>query len=86
MKQLAFKTPGGKRKGAGRPNRSGTVNHMKRPTVNFKKPLHLTMKFNKSVGTLRTVSRLKAFQNNLRRAKKFELHVLHYTLQYDHIH
>jgi REP element-mobilizing transposase RayT len=86
MKQLKFKTHGGKRKGAGRPNRSGTPSHKKRPTVNFKKPLHITMKFNKNVGTLRTVSRLKAFQNTLRRAKKFELHVLHYTLQYDHIH
>jgi REP element-mobilizing transposase RayT len=86
MKQLEFKRVGGKRKDAGRPNRSGTVNHMKRPRVNFKKPLHLTLKLKKSVGTLRTRPRLKAFQNNLRRVKKFELRVLHYTLQFDHIH
>jgi putative transposase len=86
MKQLEFKRRGGKRKRAGRPNVSGTVNHMKRPSVNFKKPLHLTLKLDKRVGTLRTKARLKAFQNNLRRAKKFELHVLHYTVQFDHIH
>lgn len=86
-KQLEFKKVkgwGGKRKNAGRKNRSGQKAHVKRETINFKKPLGITLKFNRV--SLRNFDTLKAFRHAVQQAKKFSLHVLHYSIQNDHIH
>jgi putative transposase len=89
MKQLGFKGTngwGGKRKKAGRPNRSGTVNHMARPEVDFRKPLQITHKLQPGLATLRRKHILKAFQRCAARAKHFEMHVIHFSLISNHIH
>ena len=57
---------GGKRKGAGRPNKSGLQAHISREKVNYKKPLHITLKMRKGVVQLRTPKFLKEFQQAIR--------------------
>jgi REP element-mobilizing transposase RayT len=88
-KQLEFekvKGWGGKRRGAGRKNRSGLVNHAKRERVDFKKPLHITLRLRKGVASLRTQKSLKNFRNAVGESKKFGLHVIHFSLLSNHIH
>jgi putative transposase len=77
---------GGKRRGAGRPNRSGTVSHMKRDKVDFKKPLSLTMKVKRGVPSLRQRMFLKGFKQSIQGARDYGLHVVHYSLLHNHIH
>lgn len=57
-------------RGAGRPNRTGTEGHTRREPVNFKKPLHLTLKLRKLKLKLNLRSReiLKVVQTAARSA------------------
>lgn len=87
--QLAFPKVngwGGKRRGAGRPSRSGRVNHMKRAKVNFQKPLHITMKLASKNWSLRCGDMYGVFKRNSERAKRFGLNIVHYSLLKDHLH
>ncbi|MBX3022746.1 MAG: hypothetical protein KF799_13820, partial [Bdellovibrionales bacterium] len=61
---------GGKRSGAGRPNRTGTVSHGRRETVNFKLPLNLTLRLRKGIPTIRRRGVLKLFQCCCGRTKR----------------
>jgi REP element-mobilizing transposase RayT len=86
-KQLEFKKVkgwGGKRTNAGRKNRTGKVSHGKRKAIDLKKPMHITMKFDRVY--LRNRATLKAFKNAVKEAKGFCLYVVHYSIQNDHIH
>jgi REP element-mobilizing transposase RayT len=86
-KQLEFekvKGWGGKRRGAGRRNRTGEKGHLKREVINFKLPMHITLKFKRVY--LKNKATLKAFKNAVKEAKRFALHVVHYSIQNDHIH
>jgi REP element-mobilizing transposase RayT len=88
-KQLEFKKVngwGGKRKGAGRKNRSTTVNHMAREKVDFKKPLLITLKLKKGLKSFRTRKMKAKFEECGRESKKFGLHILQFSLLRDHIH
>jgi REP element-mobilizing transposase RayT len=88
-KQLEFKKVngwGGKRRGAGRPNVSGLVSHGKREGVNFKKPLHITMRLAKGVANLRTRKSMWDFRRSIEAAKRFGFHVIHYSILNNHIH
>jgi REP element-mobilizing transposase RayT len=89
MKQISFvKTSGwgGKRSGSGRPNLSDTVNHLPRPHVSIKLPLHLTLKLKHGLPSLRKRGLLKEFKKSARSAKHFGLYVLHFSIQQNHIH
>jgi putative transposase len=89
MKQQSFKKTkgwGGRRKGAGRPNKSGNSGHTQRPLVDARKPLHLTLKLKKGAASLRHKWFLKAFQQALKSAQKFGLRVNHFSILNDHIH
>jgi REP element-mobilizing transposase RayT len=88
-KQLEFKKVGGwggMRRGAGRKNCTQTVNHMARERVDFKKPLMITMKLKKGLNGFRNRRMLEKFKECGRESKTFGLHVLHFSLQRDHIH
>lgn len=88
-KQLEFSGVsgwGGKRPRAGRVNRSGTVHHMRRETVDFRKPLHVTLSVTEGHESLRSRALLQAFQKSCKRAKDFGLHVIHYALVSNHLH
>ena len=91
MKQLGFKfrTWGGKRKGAGRPpkgKRAG-VSHDKRPRLNRRLPLHVTVRVKRGVWSLRTrrcfVALSRAFWGG---ANRFGFRLVHYSVQGNHIH
>jgi hypothetical protein len=88
-KQLEFEKVGGwggKRRGAGRPNASGLVSHGKRERVNFKKPLHITMRLENGVANLRTRKSMWDFRRAIEAAKRFGFHVIHYSILNNHIH
>jgi putative transposase len=89
MKQLEFKKVkgwGGKRKSAGRKNRTSTVNHMKREKVEAKFPIHITIKLKKGVVSLRGPKMVAAFKASLQKAKKRGLKVIHFALETNHAH
>lgn len=88
QKQLAFKikTWGGRRKGAGRPNLSKAVSHMKRETVTSKTPVMITLKLKPELKSLRCGSMHKQLKKSLAGAKKVGLGVSHYTLENNHLH
>ena len=89
MKQLEFEKVsghGGKRRGAGRKNRSGLMSHGKRPPVDFKKPLHITLKLKRKMPNLRTREFHKQFRHAAKQAKRLGFNLTHYSLQTDHVH
>lgn len=77
---------GGKRRGAGRKNRSGEVSHGRRDKVDFRKPLHLTLKLRDKRWNLRCGEISSAFKTSAKEAKKFGLKILHFSLLKDHLH
>ncbi|MEQ1876432.1 MAG: transposase [Bdellovibrionia bacterium] len=87
--QLSFEKVGGwggKRDGAGRPNRSGLVNHMRRPKIETRYPLHVTWRLRKDLPDIRAGKYLRAFKVAAARAKTRGLRVLHYSFEANHIH
>ena len=87
--QLSFEKVngwGGKRRGAGRRNRAGRVNHMKRPKVKYSTPLHLTLRLKKDLVNLRCGDVELAFETAAIKAKAFGLRIVHYSLQNNHVH
>src|ERR1041384_1336953 len=89
MKQLEFKRVrgwGGKRRGAGRPNRSGTVGHAKRERVDFKKPLNITIKIDAKTINLRNQTLFNKLVEACKKAQRFDYHVIHFSVLRDHIH
>jgi len=89
QKQLEFKKVrgwGGKRRGAGRPNKSGLVSHGKRAPVDLKKPLHINMHLKQKMPNLRTREFLRQFKAAGFAARKFGLYLNHFSLLDNHIH
>jgi len=88
-RQLTLNLPkswGGKRRGAGRPNLSGTVNHMKRSQVSLKTPLHINMKLKERLPSLRRKELFREFKKSVELAKAQGFYVIHFSVQRDHIH
>ena len=88
-KQLSFKNIngwGGKRKGAGRKNRTNQVAHSTRDKVLAKNPMHITMRARKGLVNLRTQGVFKEFKRALKEAKRFGLSVNQFSLQGNHLH
>ncbi len=77
---------GGKRKGAGRPNLTGTVSHAKRKPITFSKPLHITLKLREKLPTIRNYTLFKEFKRSLQCAQKQGLFIIHFSIQHNHIH
>lgn len=77
---------GGARRGAGRPNRTGLVSHMKRPSVSRRHPLHITLRLKPKIMSLRQKKILNEFKAGIRLAHRQGLTVLHYSLQSNHLH
>lgn len=87
--QLEFKKVngwGGKRRGAGRPNRSGTVNHMAREKISARTPLHITLRLREDMVNLRCTEMHECFQKACEVAREFGLFVNHYSLESNHVH
>ncbi len=89
MKQLEFKKVkgwGGKRRGAGRKNKSGTLNHMKRDQARPQYPMHITLKLRRGLISLRGPKMMSAFQKSLEQAKVKGLRVIHFAVESNHVH
>ena len=89
QREFAFRTWGGRRRGAGRPpklDRAG-VSHLPREEFAAKFPLHVTMRMRDVVWNLRSqrsFSRLsRAFWAG---GDRFGFRLVHYSVQGDHIH
>lgn len=83
MKQLEFKKVNGwdgKRKGAGRPSRTGQPGHAKRPRVRLEYPIHITMRLKPLPVTLRSRQILQKLKACLKRARRFGLRVNQFVL------
>lgn len=77
---------GGKRRGAGRPNRSGKQGHAARKRVKKSIPMHLTWKLKKGVVNLRTGKVSRLFKTCAKAVQIFGFRIVHFSLQFDHIH
>lgn len=87
-KQLAFeiKSHGGKRQGAGRPRKSVFQSHLARETIKKGQPVHVTLKIKKGLPNLRRDKYASLFYLACRKAKRFGLRVIHFSIQSNHLH
>ena len=79
---------GGKRKGAGRHKIGrGKVSRRKRPEINWRHPLHVTLRVLPAVGSLRHKVRFKHMKHAFAGGcQKFGLRMCDFSVQGDHIH
>jgi hypothetical protein len=90
--ELRFRTWGGSRKGAGRKPRSGsTVRHSTRPAHSRHHPLHVTLRVDKGVPSLRGKVAFRAVKRSLLLANTRSKHrqhfrITHYSVQGNHVH
>jgi REP element-mobilizing transposase RayT len=80
---------GGKRKGAGRPpkNKRSSERHKQRPEIKAAHPLHVTLRVEKEIGTLRRRSLYHAVRNALRTVLgRDDFRVIDVSLQDGHVH
>jgi putative transposase len=86
---FVFRTWGGKRKGAGRrPNgENAGVSHRVRPVLKKRFPVHVTLRMNQAVWSLRSrrcfTALSKAFWGG---ADRFGFRLVHYSVQGNHMH
>ena len=85
--EMDFRQHGGKRKGAGRKkNRTGCINHVKRPELNGREPIGITLKLVSGLPSIRTPMIMSALARAMRLARRFGLVVVHFAIQSNHIH
>jgi len=74
-------------KGAGRPARNDPgIRHTKRPHLKRPSSLHLTVKIKKNKAEIKNKSVLAILKRSILNARKQGLRVIHYSLEYDHVH
>ncbi len=74
-------------KGAGRPAlHDKGIRHCERERINKPTSLHLTIKVRDNKADIKNKSLLKALHHAIKRARLKNLKVLHYSLEYNHIH
>jgi REP element-mobilizing transposase RayT len=74
-------------KGAGRPAIHDVgIRHRERPKLTRLSSLHLTVKINRIKADLKNKSTLKVLKRAICNARKKGLRVVHFSLEYDHIH
>jgi putative transposase len=91
MAQRAFKfrTWGGKRKGAGRPPKSGKAGtpHVTRPVLAPRFPVHVTWRMDKRVWNLRTHRCFTVMERAMvAGAARFGFRLVHYSVMGNHVH
>jgi len=87
--QQELPTWGGKRKGAGRPpkNKRSSEAHKERPELKARHPLHVTLRVEKAIGTLRRLSLYHAVRKALRSILgRTDFRVVDVSLQDGHVH
>jgi REP element-mobilizing transposase RayT len=87
--QQELPTWGGKRKGAGRPpkNKRSSEAHKERPELKARHPLHVTLRVEKAIGTLRRLSLYHAVRKALRSIlARTDFRIVDVSLQDGHVH
>ena len=86
---LEFRTWGGARTGAGRKPRGERpgVSHLRRPSHSRHHPLHITLRVQRGVGSLREHSLFLVVRQALAAARhQFGFSLVHFSVQRDHLH
>jgi REP element-mobilizing transposase RayT len=89
QEELTYRTHGGKRPGAGRPpkGRRAGQPHTPRPEHKACNPLHITVRVNQNVGTLRKRDMFRAVREaSITTARREDFRIVHASVQGDHIH
>lgn len=83
MKKISFIN----RKGAGRPSKHDKgIRHIEREQLKKTSNLHITVKLEKSKAGLKNKQTLALLHKAIKKARLSGLRILHYTLEFDHIH
>jgi len=86
---FVFRTWGGRREGAGRkPKRPGAVSHAKRPRLASRYPVHISLRVDDHLPSLRRPDLLEGIEGCLRvvRSVYNNFRVVHYSIQDHHLH
>jgi len=86
---FAFRTWGGKRKGAGRPPKGNTagVSHLRRSRLSLHHPLHITLRIAAGVPSLRDGRLFERVRFALAAGReRFGFRLVHFSVQSNHLH
>jgi REP element-mobilizing transposase RayT len=89
QQSFVFRSWGGRRKGARRKRRAARrkVPHVRRPDVDGRTPVHVTLRFVRGVGELRRRDRYRVVRRALAHAAvRRNFRICHYSLQGNHLH
>lgn len=86
--ELTFRQHGGARKGAGRKpsGRKAGVPHLKRPSLNRDKPVHVTLRILAGLPRLRRKRAFRAIREAIRAGHKSFFQVAEFSVQQNHLH
>ncbi len=87
--ELAFRSHGGARAGAGRrPNGPvAGVSHLERPRLSPEHPVHVTLRVQRGVLSLRGSAMFRTIERSLAKAReRFGFRLVHFSVQRDHLH
>lgn len=62
------------------------IRHIARDEVKSSTPLHLTIKVERSKAGLKNKSIIKVLHSSIKKARLIGLRIIHYTLEFDHVH
>ena len=77
---------GGARVGAGRPRRTGSESHRRRPEVSPEVPQHVTLRVAQHVWNLRAERCFGPIRRALSGVQRADFRVVHYSVQGNHLH
>lgn len=77
---------GGRRRGAGRPNRSGLQAHVRRPRLKTREPVHVTLRLVDGLPSLRRKEAFLCLRDAVRKARAQGFAVSHFAILSNHIH
>jgi len=88
QQDLPLRTWGGRRKGAGRKPKgaSAGVPHRSRPEHKERHPLHVTLRLERRVPSLRRQALFEGVRGALARASRSWFRLVHFSVQSDHVH
>jgi REP element-mobilizing transposase RayT len=87
--EMAFRTWGGKRKGAGRPPKGARAGapHKRRPALKATTPVHVTLRVLEAVGRLRRLDTWRALRWAAARIlERQDFRIIHISIQGNHVH
>jgi len=86
--EIRFRTWGGRRRGAGRKpsGRKVGVPHRPRPLHERRHPVHVTLRADRRLPSLREERLVLALRRGLARASRCEFRILQFSIQTDHVH